>query len=127
MTSKGFLGLDMELVRDIVYLFGEECHPNTGFETKELIWILKQKGYGRDKVVNTLRVMHSSSLLLRKMRSRHGKRFWIWSLSAMWYYSRDFFKANKEWRETAPLFNDIRKEYETLKSQGFIEREKGVV
>lgn len=120
-----FLDLDMRLVRDIVYLFAEEMGEHSGLHTKDLIWILGKKGYGRDKVRNTLLALSNSMLLIRRMSSRRGKRFYSYRLSANWDYSAKFFKSNKQWGETAPLFNDIRKECEILKNQDFKEREKG--
>lgn len=124
MSENGFLGLDMKLVRDIFYLLEEEMGGNNGMETKAYIWILKRKGYGRDKVIHCLWVMEEAGILTRNQGKMHGKRFWYWRPSAMLSYARDFFKVCKSWGEEAPLFNDIRKEYESLKSQGFTEREK---
>ncbi|MGD9381844.1 MAG: hypothetical protein PVI03_05310 [Candidatus Thorarchaeota archaeon] len=127
MTSKGFLGLDMALVRDVTYLLAEEIGEHGALETKDLIWILGKKGYGRDKVRHTLDTMVEHSLLVKKMYNFKGRRFWKYRLSASWDYVAKFFKSARQWEETAPLFNDIRKDYEILKTQGFTEREKGVV
>lgn len=116
--SKGneFLKLDMRLVRDILYLFVEEVGEYHSLDTKELVWILKKKGYGRDKVRKTLAVMRDAGILMVKMQPIRRKRVYRWRVSMSWVYLKGFFRVVNQWNETPPLFNYLRRAFNTEKS-----------
>lgn len=120
----GFLDLDMRLVYDIMNLFVEEMPLYRYIDMRDLLIVLKRKGYGKHKIRMTVKVMVDNkilsksrkagvtSFLIRYKRARNNTWSWVYKLKNRGEMLHDMMKNIANPQISNPTYMEVKREKE---------------